>query len=571
VSKVTSALSGTFKDFIPQLTWWKRLVLVAVPLFSAGFAYFQSSAIWPAILGDEWVYSTNARHAPPGEPVIGATSNSIYNFVFSVTNLCGPEFYQCTKALNSLFFAVFVLMVFLVSLRFLPFWYSTALSLAAGVSSLSVYVSLFLPESMFYATIGVFIWLVVIGIEDWKPATWTLAGVTLGIASLVKPHAWFGLGALVIFGLVYIAFNIRDWRKILSLGLLVVVSAVIARITLALSLGSNDLLRIFGQYFDAGNIEEIVGGGGEDQAANPMASLLDFFPGMLLNQLGVVLSLVILPLMAAVSFFIRRGVRDLHGREANFLMLVLVWLGFMVIAVALFQSYVTAQGDDHALRVVLRYYEYLIPFLWIAALMGAKALSESGSSAWVRWTLVVTSGVILNWVFIDFYSTVQIQIADAPSVAGLIGSQLSTSLMWTIVPLVLLTFGVFPRFFAAAALASSVLISGALGQGTFEQYRIARGEQSAADRAGLYWAQSDFQDMTSEMVVIGQSRFDATLAAFWVDEGDIDFEIVPPGTYDLSTWPDELARYILVIGQDTVLTGGTVQHSGEGFTLYSKG
>jgi hypothetical protein len=72
------------------------------------------------------------------------------------------------------------------------------------------------------------------------------------------------------------------------------------------------------------------------------------------------------------------------------------------------------------------------------------------------------------------------------------------------------------------------------------------------------------------MVVIGPSRFDATLAAFWVDEGDIDFEIVPPGTYDLSTWPDELARYFLVIGQDTVLTGGVVEHSGEGFTLYSK-
>lgn len=563
-------LKPSLSDLNPNVRGWKRLILLGVPLVSAFIAYFQSASIWPAILGDEWVYATNSRHAPAGEPLIGATSNSLYNFVFSITNTCGPDFYQCTKGLNSLFFGVFVLTVFLVSLRFLPFWHSAGVSMASGISSLSVYTSLYLPESMFYATIGLFIWLVVVGIENWKVWTWVLAGAVLGISSLVKPHAWFGLGALVIFGLVYVTLNLREWRRVIFLGVLVSLTAVLTRLLLALLLGSNDLLRIFGQYFDAGNIEEIVGNGTEEAASNPMSGLTDLFPGMLANQVGVVLSLVVLPLMAALSFFIRRGVRDLHGREANFLMLILVWLGFMVIAVALFQSYVTAQGDDHSLRVVLRYYEYLIPFLWIAAVMGAKALSEAGSNAWVRWTLVVSSGVILNWVFLDFYGSVQIQIADAPSVAGLIGSQLSTSLMWSVVPLALLVFGVFPRFFGLSVLFSSIILSGALGQGTFEQYRIARGEQSAADRGGKFWSQSEFSELTDEMVVIGPSRFDATLAAFWIDSGDIEFEIVAPGTYDLSTWPNDLATYFLVLGDDTVLTGGKVEHDGDGFMIYSK-
>lgn len=570
MNRLSSSLVSTLGNLRPRLPFAKSLLMWLVSLGSGAVAFIRSASIWPAILGDEYVYSLNARHAEPADPLVGATSNTIYNFAYSLTSVCGPDFYTCTKALNSVFFALFVVIVMLVAIRFVGYWQTIVIGASIGLSSLSVYTSLFLPESMFFAFMAAFILFVTSAIERMQPGAWITAGIALGLASLVKPHAWFGLGAVAIFGIVYSIFNSRSVLNVLKLGGLMAISAVGTRLLIALFFGSNDLFRIFGQYFDQGNIEEIVGTGIPD-GANPVSSMGEYVADIALNQIGVTFSLLLLPIASVVAYLLgtlRQGVRS-TSPLANYATLMLVWLGFMIVAITLFQAYVTAQGDDHNARVVLRYYEYLIPFVWIAAMAAANELSQRSVSPWIRWPIFIGALGLLNWVFIDFYRTVQIQIADAPSVAGLIGSQLGTSIMWGVVPFALLVFGVFPRFFAHALLVSLTAISISLGLGTFEQYEIARGQQSDADRAGLY-LRSNMSEVAADLTILATSRFDATLAAFWVDNPDANYEIVPPGTFSLDTWPSEMDKNFLVVGSDIVLVDGVSVYQGDGFTVYRR-
>jgi hypothetical protein len=101
------------------------------------------STVNPAILGDEYLYSINARHAAPWDPSpAGDLSNYLFYLVYSSTNLCGDAFYSCGKILNLIFFIGFLIIIFIIAVRFLNYWVALAFTVAAGLSPISVYTSI---------------------------------------------------------------------------------------------------------------------------------------------------------------------------------------------------------------------------------------------------------------------------------------------------------------------------------------------------------------------------------------------------------------------------------------------
>jgi hypothetical protein len=105
------------------LSSWRNLLALGTLVPLGIWIYSRVWMVNPAILGDEYLYSMNSRKAAPWDPSpAGDFSNYLFNFVYQGTNLCGQAFYSCAKVFNLFFFLGFIFILFIVAIRFLPFW-----------------------------------------------------------------------------------------------------------------------------------------------------------------------------------------------------------------------------------------------------------------------------------------------------------------------------------------------------------------------------------------------------------------------------------------------------------------
>ncbi len=91
-----------------------------------------------------------AKLGPWDPSPAGDFSNYLFNLVYSSTNLCGDAFYTCGKLLNLVFFVGFLTVIFIIAKRYMNYWIAFAFTILAGLSPLSVYTSMFLPETMYF-------------------------------------------------------------------------------------------------------------------------------------------------------------------------------------------------------------------------------------------------------------------------------------------------------------------------------------------------------------------------------------------------------------------------------------
>ncbi|MCX6478145.1 MAG: glycosyltransferase family 39 protein, partial [Micrococcales bacterium] len=171
-------------------------------LIPIAFAAWSISRVWtvlPSIMGDEYVYTSAAKHLPFSEQYF---SNYIFSWVMSATNLCGTDFYVCTKSINSVSFALAILFTFLIASRYLTFGWSVFVASVTALSPIAIPVSYFMPEIMYFAAMTGVVLVALWAADKGKWQLWSLVGISLGLAALVKPHAIFMLPAFTIFALV---------------------------------------------------------------------------------------------------------------------------------------------------------------------------------------------------------------------------------------------------------------------------------------------------------------------------------------------------------------------------------
>jgi phosphoglycerol transferase len=212
-------------NFVTFVKDWKNQLMLGTLVILGGWIYSRVWMVNPAILGDEYLYSINARKAAPWDPSpAGDFSNYLFNLVYSSTNLCGSSFYTCGKYLNLFFFLGFIFIIFLIAKRLMGFWPAYAFTIAAGLSPLSVYTSMFLPESMYFFFLGLVLLAVLKAATNFTWQNWGIAGLAIGVASLTKPHAWLSMIAISIFALIVGLSKYREIGKNLfwSAGALVV-------------------------------------------------------------------------------------------------------------------------------------------------------------------------------------------------------------------------------------------------------------------------------------------------------------------------------------------------------------
>jgi len=530
----------------------------------------------PAILGDEYLYSMNARKTGPWDnPVAGDFSNYLFNFVYQGTNLCGETFYTCGKIVNIVFFLGFIFTVYILAARFLTFWAAFGFMIAAALSPLSVYTSMFLPESMYFFFIGLVLVAVLRAIGNFTWQNWALAGAAVGVASLVKPHAWLSAIAVGITMLVVGSFNKEiGFKKTFISGIALVGGSVIARVALGLLIAGPKALSFFGVYLRPSTIERVIEGTSEagqtsGEILTPMDGVLALFAPQLnvhVLTIAALMALAVVGLMAGLLEIVRE---KKLSPVTGFALFTFIWLVSLTIEIVMFTGWVTGTGDDHTTRVLIRYYDFLFVLVPLAGLSALTARLGERVNVLLRWVLAGLFAALITPAFTGFFGTLTIQIADAPTLAGLVVNVDVFNAAALLGFSSILLFATFPRWspWAFALMLPVTMI--ATGWQIQDQYQGFRGTPNAADIVGQRIARDFTSEELASTWVIGTSRFEATNVAIWADSAELRYELFVAGSQLDASMAPEGTQKIVVAGDLQVIEGVSIVLEGEGYAIYS--
>ncbi|MEY4961592.1 MAG: hypothetical protein RLZZ249_289 [Actinomycetota bacterium] len=559
---------------IKELGAVKLVSLLAAIIATSAWVFFRVRDINPAILQDEWIYSiTSRQHSPWDQNLPFDFGNYLFNFVYSSTNLCGEAFYTCAKSINLIFIVGFALTLFAIALRFMPFWVSLGFFVATMLSPTSIYASMYLPESMFFFLLGLTLYFVLKASENPSWRTWAYAGIPLGLAGLVKPHALMAAMALGIY-LLIASLDHKPYFKLMALNVAGFAGAYLAvRVGVGFLVAGPKSLNVFGAYGATDAIGSFVGGIGSASTssaslvgAGSVTGAVGLFPTQLYTHSLTIAALlgaaVVAIAIATIDIFRTSEVMPVH----RFALMTLIWLIVLVIAIVLFTGWITGGGDDHTTRVLLRYYDYLFPIVALAGLAVAYDKSIlAQTKAWARWLVIAPIFLLISIAFAGYFGTLTIQIADAPNLAGLVVDKFTIDLTANLMFVTLLVIAFFPKYtvWVASALIPFVMIgTGYQIQGQYQGFRL---EQSAADRAGHFVADYLPKEQRDSLLILAESRFDGRVSSFWL-EHNTDLEILNSNTvYPTDLIPED-TNWVLTLGSIKVESGEVVSND-EGYQL----
>jgi hypothetical protein len=252
----------------------------------------------------------------------------------------------------------------------------------------------------------------------------------------------------------------------------------------------------------------------------------------------------------------------------GFALFSFIWLFSLMIEIVIFTGWVTGTGDDHTTRVLLRYYEFLFVIVPLAGLSIFAGGVGARANVWLRWALFFGFATLLTPAFTGFFASLTIQIADAPTLAGLVVNREIFNAVALAGFLSIFVYATFPKL--AIWTFALVLPLSMVGTGwqIQDQYQGFRGTLSSADKAGQYLRDNLSSDEIDRTWILATSRFEATNIAIWADSAELDYELLVPGSQiSVSSVPKGI-KFVLTTS-DLSLEGLEVnKHVGDGFTLY---
>jgi phosphoglycerol transferase len=521
-------------------------------------------------MGDEYVYTSAAKHLPFSEQYF---SNYIFSWVMSATNMCGNDFYVCTKSINSVSFALVILFTFLIAARFLTFGWSVFVASVTALSPIAIPVSYFMPEIMYFAAMTGVVLVALRVADKGKWQLWSLVGISLGLAALVKPHAIFMLPAFTIFALV-VSYKQASgsWLAGIRSAASSILGFFVAKFGLGFLFAGTEGLKLFGGY---GSPVEALTSVVENEAptvsqeagtqATGLELLFSVTFGHLAMHLAVVLLIAGLPMLLSLRVLLSVARKPEPVGPVSSLFILVGLITFSIIAVvAVFEAYVTVGGDDHSDRLILRYYEFLIPQFIVMGLLLPRFTDSKLVWRTLQGSLIIGASLFFS---IFFPSNFDQQYADSSTLPGLAASGglfialavavSAAVLYWIFTPEegnVIMGRFIIPLFLVAAlALSQNNLIA-------------INGTQAYFDQAG--WTSRDLlKDVPGDRImVIGQTRTEVFTVKFWIDEPNIKDLLVLEGTVVPAGNVAE-SDYVVTLGNIGVDFAHEVVTEGEGFKV----
>ena len=516
------------------------LALVFV-FFSFIYILFKSLGLYPLVMSDEYSYSKYSRLLQLSQEFL---PNYLYFFIYSSTSYCGDGFLQCSRALNSAFFVCSFPFIYLASRLVVARAASFFIAAVSILGPLNSYTAYYMPDSLYFFFFWVFCWFTLRLDFRSSLASWLASGAILGVCSLVKPHAFFLIPAVILY-MLYIGYKALavSLRCVVARVIVFVLAIFVVRIVLGYLLAGQSGLSIFGSLYSS-EISKASGG---------VQKYIDLTRLGIYSAVGHILSLSVLfglPLAIALttlgkSFFSKDDARP----EQKISMFLIVALLVLISVVALFTASVSSSGVYETVgRLHMRYYDFLFPmFLIIAA---AQIISVEGNELrWVRLVSGVPISVAILYVLFNGLAGYSPGFVDSPSLRG-ITANVKVFFVFSLISFALMVLWVVgSKKSIIVFLYCYVPLS--MGYSSFylskEVYTAIK--PTIFDSAGIFAKQYLPVQELPHTLVVGRDVAGLYRTLFHIDNADARLEALPEGKlYDFSTVPEQ-AQWILAVGE----------------------
>ena len=508
-------------------------IAAVIGLVVLGFVYWRLMPTLPTVMQDELVYMVQSRHTDPAD---SRFPNFLFSWIYSSTLWLGTEFYNYVKFLNFIFLAGFGAIIYLLSRWMFSLWVSIAVALAAVVGPASLYGSIFMPEAMyiFFAGLSFYLVLKVPAApikSSWK---WVLAaGISMALTSLVKPHALFLTLGFALFFLFASKWKTERFTDRLLAAAAFLGTTIAVKLLGGFSLAGPNGLTLFGGY---GSVESLfarffsliglsegstttVASEGESITAQPSASFLE----LTVQQFG--LHFLAMGFLLAPAWYVFFSTK--FSVKSSMAELALLSLGTMMIVISAFGAYVTTTGDDHTDRVLLRYYEFLIPIVYLGAYQVLKQKHPEGILKYVFFGVFLLSAVLIS---ANGIAGTEPKLSDSSYLLGIFGN---LDMRWlfsaALVAAFLFILGAPVRLaqYTAATVSLATVFAGFSAQ---QNQLDINSQPIGSDFAGQYVRDELPNVPGEEIYVVGSDKQLVEASIFWMDRPGVQFELYNAGS-----------------------------------------
>lgn len=520
------------------------LALLAILLY----LILRNTGAYPVVFADEWLYSKSARLQPLSESQL---PSYLYLWLFGASNACGEGFLQCARVLNAVLFVASAPFIYLVARPLTGTRAAAVIAALAMLSPVSSYTAYFMPEAMYYFGFWVVTYLLL------RPGAlrpqWSatlgyglLAGVLLGLLSLIKVHALFLLPPLCVYivcarraaGAAAAAPRAGHWLVAgAAAALLAVVATFAVKAALAYALAGPVGLSLFGSFY----------GGHVNNSGHGLGRLLAPFAHNLLGHSMALLLLFAFPLLMLASAAASGAVRRAIGPQGRALLLwTLLMLGGALGMTVAYTASIADAGPTEIIRLHLRYYDFTFPLLMIAGVAVAAAGAQAGLR--LRAALAVPAALLLAGATAALLPAFLTSPIDSPELfamttyrplfLGIVALELAIIALWVAQPR-----RAGPVYLMA--LLPLVALSGEM----INSYRLQRLQApSPYDKAGRFAHDYLDPDQRAKLSIAGADLAGMMRAQFHVDHAQtaiIELQVDAP--LEPSQMPGR-QRWLLVVG-----------------------
>lgn len=554
--------NATFKNFL-SAQFRERFFIFVFILISLGILVRNISIYYPLIMGDEYIYSVFSRLVPFSE---ASRPNYLYFALYYFTAFLGPAFLNGAKLLNLLFFCGSMPFIYWTARTVCSKNISFFIMICVLAGPFNIYTVVFMPEVLYFFSFWIFSYFILTcdRMEFERPFFfWGFAGVLLGVASLVKPHALFILFVIPF----YIGFSPRangDGRR--KIIFVVFFSVCFILITLA--------TKMFLGWFFAGRVGVTFFGtvytGIAETAMKDSSYYFLLIMRALENLGGHIMALCILfgvPLGAMLLVL----VEDSQVRETVYMKKIAIYTLFLILSLvpitAIFTASVADAGPyESVYRLHFRYYNFIFPFLFIlSSVLFKYSLAVKKSMSWV---LV---GVFFCAAFALFtrMSPFMTSFMDNPELRGILAMP-SVWYVWGTLSLISIA-SLFFRVKISGIVYLFALLPILVVSFAFDSSIYSGKQDSVYDRAGIF-ARQNFSEILPKLKVVASDPAGSFRTLFHIDTPSATIETLPNAIdkLDLST-PERIGDWYLVIGDFPVKTDASwYVWQARGFALYGR-